>query len=125
VAAQRRVRDRQVAGLRGEVTRRGGDAGAGDPVGLLAGVVEVLGASDAPAVLVSIDDLVGASQPQNVPGTPSDRPNWVLRLGVPIEDLAADPAATGLLRRLDAARRAHSGSPTSAGGPSPQEASGE
>jgi 4-alpha-glucanotransferase len=105
VDAQRRIRVRQVEGLRREVTERGLDPGDGNPVALLAGVVEMLGATEAPAVLVSVDDLVGATEPQNVPGTPSDRPNWVLRLPVPAEDLAADPAAQSVLDRLDASRR--------------------
>lgn len=73
---------------------------------LLAGFVADLAASDAAAVLVSVDDLVGATEPQNVPGTPADRPNWVLRLPVPVDDLADDPWVDGVLAAVAAARRA-------------------
>ena len=119
VIAQRQLRATQVARLRSELVRRRaldgdtvGPAGSGpadDSVALLAGLLEVMGATDAPAVLVSVDDLVGAVEPQNVPGTPAERPNWVLRLPVPLDDLIADPRVASVLQRLDAARRTGGG----------------
>lgn len=123
VVAQRELRTIQVGRLRAELIRHRaldidavGSAGpADDPVALLAGLLEVMGATDVPAVLVSVDDLVGAVEPQNVPGTPAERPNWVLRLPVPIDDLIADSRVTTVLQRLDAARRAGAGGGGGAG----------
>jgi len=118
VAAQRNVRAAQVARLRVELAQRAlSDPAADDPavaddpatVSLLAGLLEMLGASDAPAVLASVDDLVAAVEPQNVPGTPADRPNWVLRLPVDMNDLAGDKRVTEVLVRLNASRLASTG----------------
>ena len=55
-----------------------------------------------PAVLVGLDDLVGETEPQNVPGTGPERPNWVLRLPLDLDELADDPAVAALLDRLQA-----------------------
>ena len=72
---------------------------------LLAALLARLGASEAEAVLVSIDDLVGATEQQNVPGTPWSRPNWVVRLPESLDDLAADEWVIAALDGLAAARR--------------------
>ena len=113
VTAQREVRAIQVARLRAELVRRGSlapdVAESADARELLSGLLEVLGASDAPALLVSVDDLVAAVEPQNVPGTPADRPNWVLRLPVAIEDLAVDDQVAATLTRVNASRSVRGG----------------
>ncbi len=87
---------------------------------LLAALLARLGASEAEAVLVSVDDLVGATEQQNVPGTPWSRPNWVVRLPESLDALGADEWVTSTLRSLTAARRAEapprgSGSPHGGG----------
>jgi 4-alpha-glucanotransferase len=79
-------------------------AGAAPP--LLGGLLSLLGDSDAPAVLVGLDDLVGETEPQNVPGTGPERPNWVRRLPLDLDELAEDPAVAALLDRLQASRLA-------------------
>ena len=66
--------------------------------------LEVLADSDAPTVLVALDDLVARTEPQNVPGTGAERHNWVLRLPVTLPELAADPAVADLLASLQAHR---------------------
>lgn len=96
--SRRRVREDLAAAL----SRRG--LAAGDDTELLRAVLEVLGESDAPAVLVSLDDLVGSRQPQNVPGTGAERPNWVHRLDMTLEDLAADPGVEATLDALQGRR---------------------
>ena len=70
----------------------------------LAALLELLADSDAPAVLVSLDDLVARVEPQNVPGTGPERPNWVLRLPSTLAELAADPAIAELLTGLQGRR---------------------
>ena len=52
-------------------------------------------------VAVSADDLAGALDQVNIPGTVDEHPNWRRKLGVMIEDLAAHPlfaAVTAALR---------------------------
>ena len=75
----------------------------------LRGLLEVLADSEAPAVLVALDDLVAQTEPQNVPGTSAERPNWVLRLPVTLPELAADPEVDELLASLQAHRLASHG----------------
>jgi 4-alpha-glucanotransferase len=109
VAAVRRGRVAEVAALTASL-------GLGErPVGwrdLLTALVARLGATDADAVLVALDDLVGGTEQQNVPGTPWSRPNWVVRLPAPLDELAKDPGVSAVLDALAAARRA----PPRAGG---------
>ena len=68
------------------------------------GLLRFLGDSDAPAVLVAVDDLVGETNPQNVPGTTVDRPNWVQRVRISPAELATDEEIVPLLAALQACR---------------------
>lgn len=102
-------RAQQVENLLGWLGARGhlptGDEGLEvDDVALHAGLLEAIGRSDAEVVLVTVEDLWGETEPQNVPGTPSDRPNWVQHLQVPVGDLPGYAPGVDALRRLDAAR---------------------
>lgn len=106
-AEARRNRRHQIERLAGELVAAGHLEPSADPTwrDLVAGFVVELAASDAAGVLVSVDDLVGGTEPQNVPGTPADRPNWVVRLPVGIDELAVDPWVNGVLDGVAAARR--------------------
>ncbi len=73
---------------------------------LLRAVLEVLADSDSPALLVALDDLAACPEPQNVPGTGAQRQNWVLRLPVELDRLAADPEVVELLGSVQARRLA-------------------
>jgi 4-alpha-glucanotransferase len=75
-------------------------------VRLLQALLEVLADSEAPALLVALDDLVARTEPQNVPGTGAERQNWVLRLPVTLAELAANPAVGDLLSSVQAHRLA-------------------
>jgi len=57
---------------------------------LLRGVLRFLGASDAPTVLVALEDLWDELNPQNIPGTGLDRPNWVHKMRDSLAALADD-----------------------------------
>ncbi len=61
-----------------------------------------LGATDAPWVVVTVDDLFDEAEPHNVPGTTDERPNWLRRARHPIAH--APVAATDRLRRVADAR---------------------
>jgi len=82
---------------------------AGDEGALLRCLLEFLADSDAPAVLISLDDLRGEIEPQNIPGTPSDRPNWVLRMPGPLQDLVDDPWVEAVLKVVQRRRLASHG----------------
>jgi len=78
--------------------------GEADETAVLSALLAALGASDAASVLVSVDDLVHETDPQNVPGTGADRPNWVRKLPCTLPELFADPATQHLLDRLQGSR---------------------
>ena len=75
-----------------------------DEPAVLEALCRFLGDGDAPAVLVALDDLVGEANPQNVPGTMNDRPNWVQRLPLTVDELFADDRIAGVLAALQACR---------------------
>jgi 4-alpha-glucanotransferase len=108
--AERAIATRRLAcdALSAVVAARGIDdvRPAGTAPVLLGGLLTLLGHSDAPAVLVGLDDLLGETEPQNVPGTGPDRPNWVLRLPLDLDELADDPSVAALLDRLQGSRLA-------------------
>lgn len=108
VAAVHSARDREVAALRRALGVEEPPVGGGPTRGweeLLAALVVRLGVTEAEAVLVSLDDLAGVAEQQNVPGTPWSRPNWVVRLPRPLSALGTDEQVNRTLAALDAARR--------------------
>jgi len=85
------------------------DAEAGDA---LDAALDWLGASDAPLVLVNLEDLWLEDRPQNRPGTTAPT-NWSRRTRIPLDAMLDDPVVGRRLRRLDAAcrRGARAGGP--------------
>ena len=81
------------------------DDGA-DPRPSLEGSLERLAGSRAAIVMVSLGDLLGDPEPQNVPGTGSERPNWRRRYPWTLEELEGRPEVVSTLERIDRARRA-------------------
>ena len=55
-------------------------------------------------MLIQADDLSGETEPLNVPGTDTERPNWQRRLGVTVDRLASEPLAMAIIRRVKAER---------------------
>lgn len=103
----RRDRDKQVENLVAFLRARGDlspKSDHRDEPALLKALCRYLGDGDAPAVLVALDDLVGESNPQNVPGTMNDRPNWVQRLPVTLDELFADDRILSVLDALQDCR---------------------
>lgn len=64
--------------------------------------------ASAPSALVSVqlDDALGVTQTQNLPGTVDEYPNWRRRLPVPVEVLADDPALRRVADLMSSARPA-------------------
>jgi 4-alpha-glucanotransferase len=121
--AERVRRAQQVDNLRGFLRARGYPVDAGARASrdesdraLLESVVRFLGDSEAPAVLLSLDDLWLEPNPQNIPGTPVDRPNWVQRSPRTLDELFGDDEVVAILRaaqdcRLGSHVRARGGAP--------------
>ena len=60
---------------------------------------------DAMLALVQLDDIGGETTPVNIPGTYREYPNWRRKLSITLENLAADPRWTALVRTMRDAGR--------------------
>ncbi|HSF15452.1 MAG TPA: 4-alpha-glucanotransferase [Vicinamibacteria bacterium] len=76
-----------------------------DPFDILAALLEAYASSPAAIVLVTLEDLWLEEQPQNVPGTAQERPNWRRKMRYRIEALPTLPDVGALLHRIDRERR--------------------
>ncbi|HII40786.1 MAG TPA: 4-alpha-glucanotransferase [Thermoplasmata archaeon] len=95
------IRDRVVRTL----TRDGWLRGPPTPPVVFDAVLDFLGASDAWAVLVNLEDLWGETEFQNLPGTGAERPNWRRRLRLSLEEIERDSRVASALKRLDVIRK--------------------
>jgi 4-alpha-glucanotransferase len=77
----------------------------------------LLARSPAKLMAVQIEDVLGAVEQANLPGTMSEHPNWCRRLGRTLEDLDRS-AALRELGGVVANERPSAGQPQSARGPS-------
>ena len=82
----------------------------------LRALLQLLAASPAQITLINLEDLWLEEQPQNVPGTSHEKPNWRRRMRYTLGELAAQagsssvadsisPSPKQTLQRIDAARR--------------------
>jgi 4-alpha-glucanotransferase len=69
--------------------------------------VEFIGASRARVALVNVEDLWQETDPQNVPATEIERPNWRRRLKRMLEEIRSNPQFAEALGKLDHARGRH------------------
>jgi 4-alpha-glucanotransferase len=74
-----------------------GPALAGDTHAALRGCLQYLARSDAPVVLVNLEDLWLETRPQNTPGTTHQRHNWQNRTRYTLEALQQLPAVRDVL----------------------------
>jgi len=72
---------------RQKLTEMLGARGQGYPPDDLAAVAAFLGATPSRLVAIALDDIVGAREQINVPGTTDEYPNWRRKLPVALEDL--------------------------------------
>jgi 4-alpha-glucanotransferase len=68
-------------------------------------LLEILAASPARMVLVNLEDLWGEAEPQNVPGTHLERPNWRRKARYTFEEFSTRPEVVDALKRVDAVRK--------------------
>lgn len=81
------------------------DEAALDPARILAGLLRLLGRSEAESVQISLEDLWLETLPQNVPGIVDERPNWRRKLRLTLEEIQRSPSVDQLLDVLAAARQ--------------------
>ncbi|TVQ30280.1 MAG: 4-alpha-glucanotransferase [Phycisphaeraceae bacterium] len=101
-ASREHLRHRLTVFLEREGLLRTGDR---DERAIMSALLTYLGRGRAEATLVSLEDLWLEDQPQNVPGTHTERPNWRRRFARTLEEAGADGELVETLRRLDSARR--------------------
>ena len=57
-------------------------------------------------MLVNLEDLWDETRRQNVPGTETERPNWVRKAKHPLERFREMRAVVGTLQEIDRSRKA-------------------
>jgi 4-alpha-glucanotransferase len=100
--ARRRLREALLVSL----PTGGRDAGSEseDPRAALEAAMIRLAASRAAIVMASLGDLLLEPDPQNVPGTGPERPNWRRRYPLTVAELEERPEVVSTLERIDRAR---------------------
>lgn len=68
-------------------------------------LLRFLARSPADMVLVNLEDLWLEDDPQNIPGTSQERPNWRRRMKHTLEEIRADPSVRELLAIVENERR--------------------
>ena len=78
---------------------------ASDQMEVLKATLFFLSVSSTPVVLVNLEDLWLETEPQNVPGTRDERPNWQRKARYSLEDFSRMPEVVGTLEVLEHLRR--------------------
>lgn len=91
--------------LRNEGWRRLIGPGNGNTFDVLKAILLFLGASPAEVVLVNLEDLWLETEPQNVPGTHDERPNWRRKARYSLETFSGLPEVTDVLGEIDNIRK--------------------
>jgi 4-alpha-glucanotransferase len=117
---QERQRRREVKeALTAFLGRKGWLGGAGKGTdAVLAACLSYLAAGKAGVVIVNIEDLYLEREPQNVPGTSMEKPNWLRKARHGFEEIRGIPRVIRILREMDRLRstgKARRGSPRGRG----------
>jgi glycogen operon protein len=80
-------------------------SGAPAAAGVVQAAHEFIAATPSDLVLVQAEDLAGLRAGVNLPGTDRERPNWRLRLPLPVDALLSQPASKALLEPMRASGR--------------------
>ncbi len=119
---ERKMRSRVKHALASFLGRKGMLRGAGmEAREILEACLSYLAASKAGVVITNLEDLYLETEPQNVPGTWKERPNWLRKAKHGIEEIRENPQVLRILRELDRLRKGEkkrrSGVPGQAGEP--------
>ncbi|HBO70745.1 MAG TPA: 4-alpha-glucanotransferase [Deltaproteobacteria bacterium] len=99
-------------------------AGSGpDAMEVLSACLAYLAKGAAGTVVVNLEDLWQEVEPQNMPGTWKERPNWMRKARHSQEEFGEMPGVTGSLREVDRLRRG--GNPSGGGGNARNQNTGE
>ena len=81
-------------------------APTGDTARILESCHDQIASSDAELMLLNLEDLWGEAEPQNVPGTTDQNPNWQRRARYPVSQLDAAPDLDRQVRAIARRREA-------------------
>lgn len=73
-------------------------------------LLEMLARSPADVVLINLEDLWLEEEPQNVPGTSQEKPNWRRRMQYTLDEIRSSAEVATVLENVNAARQAKKGS---------------
>ena len=104
LAREREARDRDRDAVRRAVGRDGSDRREEDVARLSALVHQRIARSPCRLAAMQLDDVLGALDQPNMPGTTDQYPNWRRKLPVMLEDLAADEGFAGHAAAMREAR---------------------
>lgn len=74
-------------------------------ISVLQAALRYLAQSESDIVLATLEYLWGETQPQNVPGTSIEKPNWVRKLGKSVEEITQDSKLSEFCRELTRLRK--------------------
>jgi 4-alpha-glucanotransferase len=80
------------------------EAGESCPRELREAVLEYLAQSEAALLEVRLEEVFGAPEQQNLPGTQTEHPNWRIKLPLTLEQMQESPEPARLAARLNKAR---------------------
>jgi len=78
---------------------------------VLAACLSLLAGSRAGVVIVNLEDLYLETNPQNVPGTSKERPNWLRKARYGFEEIREMPQVIRILREVDRLRKGREAGP--------------
>jgi 4-alpha-glucanotransferase len=87
------------------------DPGSRDLMAILRAWLFRLAGTNASLLLVNLEDLWLETEPQNVPGTWEERPNWRRKARLALEQISATGAVEDTLRRINDIRHGHNSTP--------------
>jgi 4-alpha-glucanotransferase len=103
-AAERKQRAKAARALARFLRHKGFLDGKADARSVLRALLKFLGRSEAELVLVNAEDLWLELEPQNTPGTTTERVNWRRKARLPLEQWLARDDVRDLLETLSRAR---------------------
>jgi 4-alpha-glucanotransferase len=80
------------------------DAGSDDAASVLLACLRFLGQSPARTVLLNLEDLWLETEPQNIPGTSSERPNWRKKARLGLDEMFEEPALRAIFDEMSRLR---------------------